>query len=71
MTDWTDVTPTTAGYKGVVRGGRLYAGNRDVYAGALTLRMNGDDIDFYAGYIGLAAITWTDVSPTSTTWNDV
>lgn len=79
MTTWTDVTPSTTGYKGTLKG-KLYSGNRGIYAGALTIQIGGTDIDFYAGYIGVGitweAVTpsepsWSDVSPGTTTWSDV
>ena len=69
MTTWTDVIPSTAGYVGDVKG-KLYSGNKSIYSGALTIRVSGEDIAFYAGYIG-TGIEWTDVSPDTTEWSDV
>jgi len=69
MTDWTDVSPDTTAYKELLRG-KLYAGfTGDLYAGSLTVPFHGE-ADFYAGYIG-TEVSWTNVSPDSTSWTDV
>lgn len=68
-TSWTDVSPGTIHYK-TDKLGQLYAGFKGgLVAGALTIV----GVAFYAGYIGTAhgATSWTDVSPSTTTWTDV
>lgn len=69
MTTWTTVTPGSTAYKQVLKG-KFYAGNRGIYAGALTIQVGGADIDLYAGYIGTET-TWVDVSPDTTVWTDI
>ena len=76
MTTWTPVTPGDTHYKHAQRG-QLYAGFKGVYAGSLTVPLQGDGTitatAFYAGLIGVArAVTeWTDIDLEATTWTDV